>query len=287
MSDSSLWRMGLIGTLIFIPTVHGEPIFDDPLLNSFISDMLDPNRTRHYELASKQLAIHKWLVRGCMADLGFDDEARSNPDGWSQALYGKYAYCQDHHIPGVDPPCPSENIVELSVNGSCYQRSYDQIDWSSAIMHTLKKDMPDDQWRPDPLDVDISAIESEWSTCMRTYGYQYQTRVDMYTSFGTATDLSAEERADLPDETEVRMSAEHCFERTNYYQKRSDLAKSRRDDYFIRQKKNVELIVQRYENAERNAEEIIQKLCETDKGAIVAMYEEEKYTEKGICTGSR
>lgn len=275
-------------SVIFIPTVNGQPIFDDPLLNSFIVDMLDPNRTRHYDLTSKQLAIHKWLVRGCMTNLGFESLATSNADDWSQALFGKYAYCQDHHIPGVDPPCPSEAIVKSSVNGSCYQRSYDQINWSFAIMHELKKDMPDDQWRADSLDWEISAIESEWSTCLDTYGYQYQTRVDMYSSFGKAMDLSAEEQTVLPDETKkVLKAAGDCFEKTNYNQKRSDLAKSRRVDYFVSQKKAVEELAQRYENAERNAEEKIQELCEIDKGVIVAMYEEEKYTEKSICTGSR
>ena len=222
-----------------------------------------------------------------MGDLGFVDEAGSNTENWSQALYGKYAYCLDHHIPGIDPPCPSKDVIELSVNGSCYQRSYDQIDWSSDIRHTLKKAMPDDQWRSDPLDAEISAIESEWSACMESYGYKYQTRVDMYSSFGTATDLSAEQQAALPDETEVLKSVENCFDRTNYYLKRSDLAKSRRDDYFIRQKKNVEAAAQRYENAERYAEARIQELCETDKDVIVAMYEEEKFSEQSICTDSR
>lgn len=275
-----------LASVIFVPAVNVEPIFDDQRLNTFIADMLDRNDVRHYNLASMQLAIHKWLIRRCMGDLGFDDESDSNADDWSQALYGKYAYCRDHHILGIDPPCPSEDVIELSVNGSCFQRSHDQIDWSSDIRHALKNEMPD-QWRPDPLDTQFSAIESEWSECMEFYGHQYQTRVDMYESFDTAMDLSAEEQAVLPDKTEVLKSAEHCFERTNYYQKRSDLAKSRRGDYFIRQKKKVERTVQRYENAERNAEERIQELCETDKHVIVAMYEEEKYSEQSICTSSR
>jgi len=276
-----------LASAIFIPAVNGEPIFDDPQLNTFIADMLDKNNARHYDLVSKQLAIQKWLVRDCMRDRGFVDEAGSDAVNWRHALYGEYAYCQDHHIPGVDPPCPSEDIVELSVNESCYQQSYDQIDWSSAIRHALKKDMPDDQWRADPFDSDISAIESNWSACMETYGYQYKNRVDMYSSFEAATDMPNEEKAVLPDQAEVLKSAEDCYVKTNYYQKRSDLANSRRTEYFVLQKKKVEVTFQRYENAERNAEQRIQQLCDTDQSAIVAMYEEEKYTEKSICTGSR
>ena len=144
--------------------------------------------------------------------------------------------------------------------------------------------MPTDQWRPDPLDAETSVIESEWSVCMESYGYKYKTRVDMYSSFGAAMDLSAKEQTVLTDEVEVLKIAEDCFDKTNYFQKRSDLAKSRRDDYLIRQKKKVEVAVQRYEKAERNAEKRIQELCETDESVIVTMYEEEKYIEQSICT---
>lgn len=271
----------------YLPAVNAEPVFDDPRLNAFIADMLDRYNSRHYNLVSKQLAIHKWLIRGCMGDLGFDDESSSNADEWSEALYGKYAYCYDHHIPGIDPPCPSEEVIEQSVNGSCFQRSHDQIDWSSDIVRAFEKGMPDDQWRQDPKDKEISAIESEWSACMESHGYQYKTRVDMYSSIGTAMDLSVEEQALLPDETEVLQSAEGCFDKTNYYQKRSELAKSRRDDYLISQKNKVEILVQRYEKAERSADVKIQEICETDKRAIAVMFEKGKYSEQSICADSR
>lgn len=91
-----------------------------PGLEGFITAITDPNRVRHYTLASKQAAIHKWLINECMESRGLQGDRSSNPVEWNSALHGEYAHCEDHHIPGIDPPCPAENVVRAASDRSCW-----------------------------------------------------------------------------------------------------------------------------------------------------------------------
>jgi len=259
-----------------------DPVFEDPRLDTFINDLTDESNTRHYNLVSKQAAIHKWLTRECMQDLGFEDEASADPAKWQQALHGKYLYCLDHHIPGIDPPCPSEDVVENSVNNACYQRAHDQIDWSYNIMHTARGDLAD--WSNiDDSDLILQAIEAEWSNCMAKDGFHYESRFEMFSSSEERMINSADADTAEISENKLMQSAESCFDTTDYYQKRHEHIDRLRVTQFRNRKAIIETMLTRYEVAEQLADETIEKYCGQDRSVIVSMYEQDKYTDNTIC----
>ena len=249
--------------------------------NSFLQFVKDRDTPRHYILASKQFAIHKMLISECMQLRGFKDEASSDPDSWSKALNGEFGYCQDHHIPGIDPPCPAEDVVEASVNSSCWHLSDNQIDRSSTILHAAQKRAVAEKSK-DPSDADIYRIEAAWSVCMASEGYQYQTRHAMYASYGNP-DLSEKERASLPNHDVVMLVAEGCYEQTQYREKYQALFNTRSEELVANNRKVLFGLFERYEKAERDAEKLINHYCIVKRDQIVNMYNSEKFTEKRIC----
>lgn len=278
-------KIAFVVCVCFAQFSNADSLFDNPRLDTFVADLTDKNTTRHYALVSKQSAIHKWFIRDCMSDLGLHNEANTAPHTWQQALYGEYAYCQDHHIPSIDPPCPTEDVVELSVNNACFHSSMKTIDWSHDIMHIARRNMPDN-WRTDPSDPAIKAIESDWSICMVSDGYIYKSRTEMYQSFGAAADFSLEVQATLPSKTEVMRSAERCFTTTDYYNKRSLLTDAHRKLFFLREQNKLELALKRYETAELQADDMISQLCSVDRDAIISMYKQDSYTDTYVCEAS-
>lgn len=257
--------------------------FDSPRLDAFVANLTDKSNSRHYDLASKQSAIHKRLIQDCMRNLGFDDKATSALADWQAALYGKYAYCQDHHIPGIDPPCPSEDVVDNSMNNSCYNTAQDKIDWSHKIRLIGSKHFVD-EWKLDFSNPTVQAIEKSWSSCMQKERFYYTTRFELYSSFGEASALSTNLEARERYQSEVLQTAEICFESTNYYPKRKQLADSLVVEYFRSHRTTFEELLERYEAAEIAADAAIEQYCEEDRLAIIQIYEKDQYSENTICS---
>ncbi len=244
-------------------------------LDQFKADLTDPDTKRHYTLASKQSAIHHWHIRDCMRDKGFADNTATDNPAWQNALYGKYAYCEDHHIPGIDPPCPSEKVVLESVNNSCFQTSYNKIDWSSNIINKASRDLPE-KWSVDATDPVMLNIEKSWSDCMHRNNYDYKNRASMYSSFAPPMADQAIRHTPVKEQDDVKKAAEACFASTLYYQRIKSYTHTLRVKFFSARQAQLESMLKRYQQAEKVANESVRTYCAQDRSAFIKMYQENK-----------
>lgn len=279
-----LLRYPILIIILLGQAVYADTAPTDQRFSTFLQFLKERDAARHYILASKQSAIHKMLIGECMRGRGFEDRANSDPSEWFKALNGEFAYCHDHHIPGIDPPCPSEKVVESSVNNSCWQLAANQIDRSSAILHAARKRAVADT-RKDPSDAEMHKIESAWSKCMASEGYLYSTRTDMYASYGSV-DLRDEERAALPDRDEVMYVAEVCYHRTKYREQYKALFNVRNKSLVAKNRGALFDLFERYEKAEHDAQEYIIQYCANKRDEFIRMYNMDKLTDKKICEDS-
>lgn len=165
--------------VLMVPSAHGEPLFSEHRLNAFVSDLVDADNLRHSLLTARQSAIHRWLIHDCMQQRTFKADSTVSSASWNDALYRNYAYCQDHYIEGVDPPCPSGEVFEASLNDSCWTRAHDQIDWSGDIMHVLMEVQAGGGfmscfWHDDSTDQSLAQLRQPRPSAQR-----YATRPDL------------------------------------------------------------------------------------------------------------